>query len=571
MLGWLVFGGDVWAAGECRDRYVVLVNPVRNRELWADKTLKPIVDQYGLVKKNSFGATWLVQSDVWQDGELKGVIKHFDEKQELGVFLEISKKLAEKARVYYPTEVEWYRPGAVFLSGYKPSERKRLIDKMVEDFRRETGKGPESAGAWWVDSFSANYLREKYKIKNLIIVADQKTTDNYGVWGQWWGVPYYPARANILTPANSKKNKLDVLVIQWAQRDLTRAGGEGTGFSNYSLQANDYTDLGLKTDYFASLVDIYQNCENRIGQVTMGLEVGQEGVGKMGEYQRQLDYLKKFEAVTMREFGEKFREIYPNWPTRVVLKDETSEWEMTPEYRKNAYLEELTIYNQKTSFNDNWVADKSSFLERKLPINNKNITYIPYWIGVIIVIAIWQRSGWGAVMSLLIWWPIFRSFGQSGWWVYFGPTINNLGVIQALLAVAGVAVFKKAKLNEVLVVGGMTILNYLRATTLEGIKYIGFLVDSFRLVGINSNWQLINRDFEGYVANSMLKFRGEWGWDRWWVWLVVYPLIIVVLGKLLKKLPIRIRVVVRIVLVGLLIIYAKDLLMADPMAVEAMR
>ena len=72
-----------------------------------DKTLKPIVDQYGLVRKNGFGATWLIQNDVWEDEELRGVIKHFDGKQEVGVFLEVSKKLAEKSRVYYQTGVEW--------------------------------------------------------------------------------------------------------------------------------------------------------------------------------------------------------------------------------------------------------------------------------------------------------------------------------------------------------------------------------------------------------------------------------------------------------------------------------
>lgn len=95
--------------------------------------------------------------------------------------MEVSKKLAEKSRVYYPTGVEWYQPGAVFLSGYSRRERKKLINTMMESFKRETGRWPESAGAWWVDSYSANYLREKYGIKNLVIVADQRTTDDYGV------------------------------------------------------------------------------------------------------------------------------------------------------------------------------------------------------------------------------------------------------------------------------------------------------------------------------------------------------------------------------------------------------
>lgn len=43
----------------CGDRYLTLVNPVRSRDLWLDKSLKPLQDQYNLINKNSYKALGL--------------------------------------------------------------------------------------------------------------------------------------------------------------------------------------------------------------------------------------------------------------------------------------------------------------------------------------------------------------------------------------------------------------------------------------------------------------------------------------------------------------------------------
>ncbi|HEY5601465.1 MAG TPA: hypothetical protein VIK81_05295, partial [Patescibacteria group bacterium] len=114
----------------CDNRYLTLVNPVRGRELWVDKSLKPIRDQYKLVEKNQFAATWLIQFDVLDDDQLVKLLRDFNSDQEIGVFLEISKNFANKSRVIYPYDAAWFSPRAIFLSGYSQSERRRLIDKL---------------------------------------------------------------------------------------------------------------------------------------------------------------------------------------------------------------------------------------------------------------------------------------------------------------------------------------------------------------------------------------------------------------------------------------------------------
>ena len=194
----------------CNNRFVTLVNPVRGRDLWKDKSLNPIQDQYTTISVYKFPATWLLQYDVLKDAKVLEEIKKFDDSSELGVLLEVSQSSAEAARVIYPHAVPWFNPNAVFLSGYSQSDRRMLIDKLFTDFRESFGYYPKSVGAWWIDSYSLNYLKEKYGIKAAMIVADQKTTDSYGIWGQWWGVPYYPSKVNILTPATSLENKLNV-------------------------------------------------------------------------------------------------------------------------------------------------------------------------------------------------------------------------------------------------------------------------------------------------------------------------------------------------------------------------
>src|SRR3990172_4069405 len=202
----------------CDNRYVTLVNPVRGRDLWLDKSTKPLFDQYSLIEKHKFSVTWLMQYDVLVDSEIIELTDDFDERQEFGLFLEVSPKFAQDARVLYPHAVAWNDPNAIFLSGYAQSERKRLIDTLFDKFNEMYGYYPKSVGAWWIDSYSLSYMDEKYGIDTVLIVADQKTTDDYGVWGQWWGVPYRPRNENILIPADSPANASGFFVIQWAQR-----------------------------------------------------------------------------------------------------------------------------------------------------------------------------------------------------------------------------------------------------------------------------------------------------------------------------------------------------------------
>lgn len=522
------------------EKYVTIVNPLRNRELWQDKTLKPLNDQYQVINKLALKATWLVQDDVFDDQELIKKIKEFNQDQELGLFLEISSSLAQKARVYYPTQIEWYSPKVVFLSAYSPSDRKKLIDQMIFNFKNTFGYLPKSAGAWWIDSFSQQYLENKYGISTVMIVADQRTTDKYGVWGQWWGYPYHPSPNNILVPGNSK-----TVVIQWAQRDLEKAyQGSGPLVSNYSLQANDYTSQGLDFNYFKNLANQYLSVE-KLGQITVGLETGMESIGHEQEYEKQLKWLADIKIISLKmsDFGDKYRQVYENKnPEKIILGN----WTLTPEYRENKVLNEKTIYQPNISFVDKFIAEKDAFLNRVLPLSTDKqvIRYWPIFL-ILIPILCWLGKSVSPVLFILILYlPIFRSYYQSGWKIFFGPQINNLILWQTLILAIGallsIKINKKLKINwsSWLSVWIFNLLIFTaRFSIINGKYYLGFLLDNFRFLGISlgGGLRFLNQDLLGYIATTMLKFNPNWIWNNWWVWIIIYPIMEIGLIFLINK------------------------------------
>ncbi len=573
----------------CDNRFVTLVNPVRGRNLWTDKSINPLKSQYVLVKKYGFPATWLLQYDVLKDEEVISEIKNFDSLQEAGVFLEVSEDYAKQSRVIYPHAVPWFSPQAVFLSGYTQSDRRKLIDKLFEEFKQKFGFYPKSVGAWWIDSYSLDYLRNKYGISSAMIVADQKTTDNYGVWGQWWGVPYYPAKANILTPASSLSNKLDVLVIQWAQRDPVLAVGNGPAYSNYSLQANDYIRQGKDTGYFKQLVNTYLDCKNPLGQVTVGLETGLESIGYLEEYWNQLDILKKInnlQFVTMNQLVQRFAKVYPSFPLSARIEYEDSVWELATSGRINKKLGDRIKYNSGISFEDYFIADTSNFLNRKLPTESvqKNISNYPLFLwGTIVlgVICIIKKKFLVWISSMLFAFPAFglilRSHYQYGWKIYYGPVVPSLESVQLgliLISFVGfLAISRKYRMIYLIPLsfGLDPLIQSLRFSSISDKLYFGIAFDALRFVGFNissARISYINQDLPSYQAAALLKFNFDKIWNNLLLSFTVYPVVHLLLGILfifiLSKIPSRVRVSIVTISVGLFIWHLNGIVNADP-------
>lgn len=360
LLGFFLLGGvSPVAAQSSTSSFVNVVNPVRGSDFWDLKNQKPedaVSGEMQLLNQNDVPATWLIRFDALNNQNVVNLLKNDRSSDEVGLFLEVTPTWTSSAGVGYHQSAVWHDAGSVFLTGYSQGDRQKLIDIAFEKFKSVFGYYPKSVGAWWIDSFSLDYMRQKYGIVASLEVADQYSTDNYQIWGQYWSTPYYPAKRNALFPAQSANDKIGTVTLQWAARDPVNGYGDRVEESTYSVQANDYLDYhNLDSNYFASLVDIYTKQPfNQFNQLTIGLENSYDWSKYKSEYQKQIQILSQkratgqFSLVTMTDFANWYDNRFPDVSPRQIImaKDPLGTnakavWFMDPYYRAGWFYDNL--------------------------------------------------------------------------------------------------------------------------------------------------------------------------------------------------------------------------------------
>lgn len=331
--------GDVFAES---DQFITIVNPVRISKYTTDPVAS-IRSQYGIIKRENLPATWLLTYGAIEHAGVASVVKEMDQQQELGIFMEVTPNFAQAAGVTYNDTGSWHHATSVFLSGYTKEERIKMIDVVFAKFKDEFGYYPKSVGAWWIDSFSLDYMKNKYDIIANLGVADQFSTDGYQVWGQPWSIPFYPSKKHAGIPAATVDNKIDVVTTQWAPRDPLN------GYKDSLYSTQDYPLLKLSTDYFNNLLGLYAGKHNNtFGQIVVGLEADLNAAGYEKEFANQMRSVSErgksgeFEILTMKEFSEWYRRKFPDIspPHTIITRDFLSEplttlWYQSPQYRIN--------------------------------------------------------------------------------------------------------------------------------------------------------------------------------------------------------------------------------------------
>ncbi len=341
-------------------KQITIVNPIRGKDFWSNDF--PVLDttrkQYEVIKKHNLAATWLVRFDALEDKETVNFLKNLEPNQELGIFLEVTPAFTKKAGVKYNQSPNWHWAKSVLVIGYAPEDRKKMVDAVFERFKDVFGFYPKSVGAWWIDGGTLFYMKEKYGIEVNMDVADQFSTDQYQVWGQYWSVPFYPSKANALMPAQTNEQKIGVVTIQWANRDPFNGYGNGIFESTFSVQANDYVLHELKTAYFKKLVEIYP-------QITVGLENDFSWEKFGGEYENQIGFIAaekqkgNLAASTMSQYGRFYKNLFPELsPMETILADDPLGgggkvlWLLSPKYRAGLFsgnggvaIRDLRVYN----------------------------------------------------------------------------------------------------------------------------------------------------------------------------------------------------------------------------------
>ncbi|MBI2599376.1 hypothetical protein HYW43_00465 [Candidatus Daviesbacteria bacterium] len=334
--------------------YISIVNPVRGGDFWESETEYPytaVLGQMGILNRLNVNATWLIRYDALADKDIIEALKKSPD--EKGLFLEITPSWTKATQVEYHKGGNWHAAGSAFLTGYEAEERKKLIDGAFSRFNEVFGFYPQSVGAWWIDSYSLDYMQKKYAVSAALIVADQYSTDNYQIWGQYFSTPYYPSKINALHPAQTRQNKLPVVITQWAARDPVNGYGNGVSESTYSVQANDYIDFhNLDTKYFLKLIDIYTNQSlTNFSHLVVGLENSYSWQKYAKEYENQIKVLfDKRSAglvtlVTMSDFASWYKVNFPDLsPEQIIIADDPlgtykkAVWFMNQYYRAGWFL-----------------------------------------------------------------------------------------------------------------------------------------------------------------------------------------------------------------------------------------
>lgn len=360
------------------ENFVTIINPIRSRPLWSLQTTEALNSQIDAVLGLNLPAAWLLQYENLFDPDVLNKIKNLPSSQEIGAFLEVSEKLATDAKVsYLMGEGDYYRPDKVFLSGYEPHDREKIVDTYFKKFQSEFGVYPKITGAWYINAGTLDYLSRKGVIANLTL-SDQYNTDAASIWGQYFSFPFYPSRFNSLQPAATAANKIPIVQVQWAQRDPVLSYGSSVIDSRHSFQANDYISNGYNTSYFEKLLNTYlNNSKTDFNQITIGLEAGQEGAIFIDEYKRQLEKLAnyqkdgKLKAVKLSDFANWYQDKYKGISPSHFLEDGDNFWYMSPLMRIGIFKQNQEYIIKDITFYDNhpvkkdYYKDTDTFLDRK--------------------------------------------------------------------------------------------------------------------------------------------------------------------------------------------------------------
>lgn len=199
---------------------VNIMNFVRARHYEVEKEPKMLsttADEITLVKKYNIENTFLLQYDVLLDEDYVDLFKNQkDEKMELGLWLEIVRPLVHKVGLEWrgqDCDWDWHIvPG--FLMAYTQDERRLLVDEAMRLFKEVFGYYPKTVGSWLIDTYSMEYMSNKYKVKAFGICRDQTSTDAYTLVGGITDNFYFPSKYNMLCPAQTKENQIHTPVFR---------------------------------------------------------------------------------------------------------------------------------------------------------------------------------------------------------------------------------------------------------------------------------------------------------------------------------------------------------------------
>ncbi len=321
-----------------------------------------------LCYKYDIPATFLLQYDALIRPDFREIFRGTSCDVELGVWIEVVKPLVEACGIPWRgrpgMDWDWHvNPG--FLMAYTQQERERLCDEIMEKFHEYYGHYPELVGSWLLDSYSMDYLSQKYKLKAFVVCREQWGVDAYSLWGGYYNQGYYASKKNMLCPAQTVEEQINVPVFRMLgidpiyELDNRRYHTKGEPFNIpypiYTLEP--CYKMGQTESYVNWFMDTYYGSQNlQFSYAQMGQENSFYWSGIENGWRVQMKVLKErrdmgqVRVEKLSETGEWFSRHFLSTPaTSIVAETDWSDnglrsvWYNCKNYRTNILLDQDTL------------------------------------------------------------------------------------------------------------------------------------------------------------------------------------------------------------------------------------
>ena len=347
-----------------------IVNFIRGWDQRAKFDLKEsVLEQAKLAEEYDLPVTFLYQYDAMVQPEYINMLKDCKAKTEFGVWIECSRVLIEAIGLKWRGRegFEWDWHSCVDMTvGYTIDERKLIVDEVMRCFKEIFGYYPKTAGSWALDAYSIKYMEEEYSVDAVLICKEQWGTDGYSLWGGYYSGGYYPCRKNMLCPAQSLDEQINVPVFRMLGSDPIDQYMNGLGSECQGVESMEpvYGCSGSNRGWVEwYLKEIFKNKNLGFNYCQAGQEnsFGWEAMKEGYLMQMQLFDQKRnsgeidFELVS--ETGRRYKEAYNMTPVRTeeAHKENSSTiWYNSKYYRSNLYyndnqilIRDIFIFNEK--------------------------------------------------------------------------------------------------------------------------------------------------------------------------------------------------------------------------------
>lgn len=351
-------------------------------------------EELELCRKYNFPSTVLLQYDALIDKKYIELINQYKENTEVGLWLEVVKPLTENAGIPWRGRYPWdWHNDVGFLVGYSPKERELLIDEAFNKFRDIFGYYPLSCGSWHIDAYSLNYMYEKYNIIASCNCKEQYGTDGYTIWGGIYSGAYYPSKNNMLCPASTKENQIDVPVFRMLGADPIYQYDMNMGDKNACQKVTSLEPVYGNSGSDKNWVKWYlgENFNNK-GISLSYAQTGQEnsmdwkdiskGLPKQFDVLKEMQNDSRIEIITLADSGKWFKENFTETPPQAQMFDSDINnnryktlWYNCKNYRVNVLYEEGKIWIRDLYLFDE--AFKEKFIEQNEDSHNCSYYNLP--------------------------------------------------------------------------------------------------------------------------------------------------------------------------------------------------